>query len=184
MNSVYETADPNWRVKRRQDALQAQLLELIQSKTRSIPGSGEIMRSMRLITATSTDLATAVRKETFRQALYYRLTTYHFQLPPLRQHKEDIPLYIAHFVRAWSGQNGNSESDFSPEALAALRRHNWPGNLEELRRVVTQSLQQHGGKGGQITDLAWEGGSSLFAKSSEVAPLHSNGGSTGIPAML
>lgn len=167
-----------------QDALQAQLLELIQRRTRAIPSAGEIMRSMRLITATDTDLAAAVRRKRFRQELYYRLTTYHFQLPSLRQRQDDIPLYIAHFTQAWCGQNGNTESDFSPEALAELRRHDWPGNLEELRRVVTQSLQQHGGKGGRITKLAWQGVPSLFAKSSEVAHLHSNTGTSEIPAIL
>ena len=172
------------RVDALQDGLQEQLLELIQRKIRSIPGCGETLRSIRLITATGSDLATAVRRKKFRQDLYYRLTTYHFQLPPLRERNDDIPFYIAHFAQAWRDQHGSPEMDFSAEALAELKQHDWPGNLDELNCVVTQSLQQNGRKENRVTKLAWQSVPALFAKSTEVTPLNTASGSTEIPAML
>src|SRR5205823_808634 len=65
-----------------------------------------------------------------------RLNVVPIEMPPLREHKEDVPSLVAHFLEAASAQNGNRKLKVSESALALLMQHDWPGNVRELRNIV------------------------------------------------
>src|SRR5262249_22183923 len=76
----------------------------------------------------------------FRQDLFHRVFVFPIALPPLRERPEDIPALIEHFTTQIVRQNGWKEISFDPEAIRALQRHAWPGNIRELRNVVERLL--------------------------------------------
>ena len=81
-----------------------------------------------------------MREGTFRSDLYYRLNVVSLQLPPLRERPEDLPLLIKHFIRSKSEQTGVPEKRISPEAVDALLRYPWPGNVREIENVIERML--------------------------------------------
>ncbi|MGV6477185.1 sigma-54 interaction domain-containing protein [Azotobacter vinelandii] len=116
--------------------LQGKLLRVLQEKEFEPVGSNEILFSdVRLITATSCDLEEAVRQGKFRADLYYRLNVLPIHLPPLRERPEDLPA----LCEAILGQLG-SDHTLSPAALALLARHDWPGNIRELRNLLERTI--------------------------------------------
>lgn len=107
--------------------------------------TGEVLRvgskrprrvNVRLIAATNWDLQAAVQVGRFRKDLYYRLNTVEVHLPPLRERPDDIPALVRHFL----AQAGQAEVVVTDTALAALRRHPWPGNIRELRAAIQRAL--------------------------------------------
>ncbi|MBK7861859.1 MAG: sigma-54-dependent Fis family transcriptional regulator [Archangiaceae bacterium] len=94
---------------------------------------------VRVIAATHRDLEQAVRAGTFRQDLYYRLQVVALRIPPLRDRPEDIVALARHFVRAMTPE-GNDPPALSPDGIAALLAHPWPGNARELRNVIERTL--------------------------------------------
>lgn len=72
----------------------------------------------------------------FREDLYYRLNVIPINMPPLRDRKEDIPLLAEHFIKEAVRDNALAERRISPEALSVLSRHNWPGNIRELKNMM------------------------------------------------
>ncbi|MFC0708632.1 sigma-54 interaction domain-containing protein [Azorhizophilus paspali] len=116
--------------------LQGKLLRVLQEKEFEPVGSNEILCSnVRLIAATSCDLEEAVRQGKFRADLYYRLNVLPIRLPPLRERPEDLPA----LCEAILGQLG-SDHRLSPAALALLARHDWPGNIRELRNLLERTI--------------------------------------------
>jgi NtrC-family two-component system response regulator AlgB len=93
---------------------------------------------VRMVTATNVDLEQAVRAGKFRQDLFYRINVVQIDLPPLRQRAEDIPALAERFL-AEIGK-GRTGLEITPEALAALRDYNWPGNIRELRNVIERAV--------------------------------------------
>jgi transcriptional regulator with PAS, ATPase and Fis domain len=91
---------------------------------------------VRIISATNADLSADVRNGTFREDLYYRLNVLNLRLPPLRERVEDIPLLAAHFIQEQNKKFGTNVKGFSAEAIEALKRFPWPGNIRQLRNVV------------------------------------------------
>jgi len=101
---------------------------------------------VRVITATNRNLRDLIARGQFREDLYYRLNVIHVAVPPLRDHREDIPELVEHFIERFSGPSGtsvgpNGEADgrvvrMSPDALRALSGHTWPGNVRELENMV------------------------------------------------
>jgi len=91
---------------------------------------------VRIIAATNKNLVEEIAKGTFREDLYYRLNVIPFNIPPLRERKEDIPLLASHFNKEYSNANGKKERIFTEEALKILTDYAWPGNIRELRNVV------------------------------------------------
>ena len=91
-----------------------------------------------MVAATNRDLAEMVKRGTFREDLYYRLSVMHAELPPLRERKEDIAQLAGHFLKE-IGQRRNMGMSFGPDAIAALTAHSWPGNVRELRNVVERA---------------------------------------------
>ena len=72
--------------------------------------------------------------------LYYRLNVFPFTLPPLRERREDIPLLVEHFVRKFAQRQGKSIDSIPAEVVAALTRHDWPGNIRELQNVIERGV--------------------------------------------
>ena len=119
-------------------AIQPKLLRVLQNKEfERVGGERSISVDVRVIAATKKDLWALVEKDEFREDLYYRLNTITLRLPPLRELREDIPLFVAHFVRMYDKRTGRR---FSPEALGLLARYDWPGNVRELEHLVEAAL--------------------------------------------
>lgn len=115
---------------------QLRLLEVLQDKTiRRIGGREKIPVDVRIIAATNRNLEELVQHGKFRQDLFYRLNVVPFFIPPLRERKEDIPLLVKHFSRNMSEKYGTRKV-FSHEAMKALQRYDWPGNIRELEHLV------------------------------------------------
>jgi len=91
---------------------------------------------VRVISATNLDLQAAVADGSFREDLYYRLNVVNLRLPPLREHRSDIPLLAAHFVRVQNERFGTQVRGFTPAAIEALCRFDWPGNVRQLSNVI------------------------------------------------
>jgi DNA-binding NtrC family response regulator len=120
--------------------VQVKLLRALEHGEVMPVGSGRtVPTSFRLITATHQDLPDKVRGGTFRHDLYYRLSTFQIDLPPLRQRREDIPPLVDWFVHQLSERGGPAAS-VSREALAELSDRDWHGNVRELRNAIEHAL--------------------------------------------
>jgi two-component system response regulator AtoC len=129
-------------------ALQAKLLRSLQE--REIRRVGEIHAravDVRVVSATSRDLAKEVEGGRFREDLYYRLHVAILSLPPLRDRGRDALLLARHFLDRYAKEFGRGPLRFTPEAAAALLGHRWPGNVRELQNAVCQAaaLAEPGG---------------------------------------
>lgn len=117
--------------------------------------NGEYMRvgsatprrvDVRAIAATNKDLEAEVRHGRFRSDLFFRLRSINLRVPPLRERREDIPLFVAEFARQISEKNGITFTGISTEAMDVLMNYHWPGNVRELRNVVESMLVLERGK--------------------------------------
>jgi len=116
---------------------QAKVLRAIEERRiERLGGSASIACDVRLISATHKDLSTEVEAGHFRQDLFYRLKVVTLDIPPLRQHLEDLPLLIQSFVSMFAARHKKSDLSLSSEALERLAEHVWPGNVRELRNVI------------------------------------------------
>lgn len=123
-------------------AMQAKLLRVLETReVERVGGMLPIPVDVRVIAATSIDLATAIADGRFRADLLYRLDVIHICMPPLAQRPGDIPLLVDHFL----AQTGHGVR-FSASALDALCRWPWPGNVRELRNVVERASVHHAGQ--------------------------------------
>jgi DNA-binding NtrC family response regulator len=120
--------------------LQLSLLRVLQEKefTR-VGGTKSIKVDVRIIAATNRDLKKAVDEGKFRDDLYYRLNVISIELPPLREHKEDIPLLVQHFIEKFNIEMGSKVERIAEEALGLLMKYDWPGNVRELENVIERA---------------------------------------------
>lgn len=95
---------------------------------------------LRILCLTQQDLAPLVEQGQFREDLYKRLNVMPIIVPPLRQHLEDIPELVTHFVEQAVSQEGLPKREFSPDDYAVLQQHTWPGNIRELKNLVQRLL--------------------------------------------
>jgi transcriptional regulator with GAF, ATPase, and Fis domain len=95
---------------------------------------------VRIIAATNQNLEQMVAEQRFRMDLYYRLNVFPIWLPPLRERASDIPLLIDHFLRTIGGRYGKSIDHVSDDVMAAIMRHDWPGNIRELQNFIERSV--------------------------------------------
>jgi DNA-binding NtrC family response regulator len=117
------------------------LLRVLQERTfERVGGEETVEADVRLIAATNRDLEEAMRREAFRSDLFYRLNVIPLQVPPLREHPEDVPVLAQHFLRRSAARLGRSIEAFAPEVLEALTRHAWPGNIRELENLVERCV--------------------------------------------
>ena len=107
------------------------------------PGSRQV--DVRVIAATNKNLQEEIERGNFREDLFYRLNVIPFQVPPLRERVEDIPLLADHFLKAFTTAYGRKPKELTPEAYRLLQEYHWPGNVRELRnlmeRIVIMSPQ-------------------------------------------
>jgi len=116
---------------------QAKVLRALQEqKIEPVGGTTQIPVDVRVIAATNKRLEDEIRKGSFREDLYFRLNVIPFQVPPLRERREDVPLLARHFMTEMSAEYGRRPKEFSPEALQALTGQPWPGNVRELRNTI------------------------------------------------
>ena len=116
---------------------QVRLLRVLEEReVTRIGGDLKISVDIRLIAATNKNLQQAVSTGAFRRDLYYRLKVVELNLPPLRQHREDVPLLIEHFIDEITQGSGTRFDGFSPAAMDLLMEYDWPGNVRELRNLI------------------------------------------------
>jgi DNA-binding NtrC family response regulator len=117
--------------------VQIKLLRVLQDRTfERLGGSEPLKVDVRLIAATSRDLATEVAAGRFREDLYCRLSVVRIQMPPLRARSEDIPPLVAGFIRDLDREHGRRVTGITRGVLDRLMRHPWPGNVRELRNTL------------------------------------------------
>lgn len=122
-------------------ALQARLLRVLQEKVFEPLGStAPVKANVRVLAATNKNLADRVKEGTFREDLYYRINVVRLLLPALRQRKEDIPLLVDHFIGRFNRLRGKDIIGISPEALAILVEHDFPGNVRELENIIEHAF--------------------------------------------
>jgi formate hydrogenlyase transcriptional activator len=121
--------------------LQAKLLRVLQEGEFERLGSPRTIRvNVRVVAATSRDLRTAVKEGKFRGDLFYRLSVFPIQVPPLRERKDDIPALVWHFIRELGSRMGRNIESVRSSTMTGLQRYSWPGNIRELRNIIERSL--------------------------------------------
>lgn len=116
---------------------QAKVLRVLEEQRFHPVGSNSsIDVDVRVIAATNKNLEQHIEAGTFREDLFFRLNVIPFEVPPLRQKPEDVPLLLDHFMELFSRRYGKSEKTFSEEALHRLKAYHWPGNVRELKNTV------------------------------------------------
>ena len=122
-------------------SIQAKLLRVLQEREIERLGSTKTRKvKFRIIAATNTDLRTLVKEGKFREDLYYRLAKAIFPVSPLRERKDDIPLYISHFLAKINQSFGTQVTGVAPQAMERLLQYQWPGNVRELINVLEQAV--------------------------------------------
>ncbi len=127
--------------------LQAKLLHILQDRRFERVGeSRPIEVNFRVIAATNTNLQDAIREKKFRSDLFYRLNTVSFHIPPLRERVEEIEPLIERLTQSQSQAMHRSEPLYSPHAIDVLKQHSWPGNIRELKNIVSRLVILYSGK--------------------------------------
>src|SRR2546425_144651 len=128
--------------------VQAKLLRALQEGEIQPVGAGKVERvDVRVIACTNRDLADEARTGRFREDLYYRLAVVDLVVPPLQEHREDIPALAAEFAHRYADRFGMENVRLSPTLVEALRRADWPGNVRQLENTVARLVALHGGNG-------------------------------------
>jgi two-component system, NtrC family, response regulator AtoC len=119
-------------------SLQMKLLRVLQHRTFERVGGKETLTvNVRILAATNKDIEKEVKAGRFREDLYYRLNVVHIVIPPLREHLEDIPLLVEHFLNRYAS---GRRVVLSKEATQRVRAHTWPGNIRELENVIQRAI--------------------------------------------
>lgn len=122
-------------------ATQVKLLRVLQEKEfERVGGEKSITVDVRVVCATNRDLLKEIEKGNFREDLYYRLNVVHFDVPPLRERKDDIPLLMTTFLTQFNQENDKKIEGFSNGAKKALLSYEWPGNIRELRNSIESAV--------------------------------------------
>jgi len=134
--------------------IQTKLLRVLEEKRFERVGGQETMQSdFRLLAATNKDLKALVRKGRFREDLFYRLNVINITMPPLREHPEDIPLLIKHFLKHYSQVSKKDIKTVSMEALKLMQTYSWPGNVRQLENAIESAIAACDGNMIKISDL-------------------------------
>lgn len=121
--------------------MQTKLLRALQDfEFTPVGGETPVWVDVRIIAATNRDIEQEIEGGRFRNDLYYRLGVITLTLPPLRRRKEDIPALANHFLRVMTQKIGHEVNRFSEDAMAALCRYSWPGNIRELMNVIERAV--------------------------------------------
>ena len=121
--------------------IQTKLLRVLHDKTFEMVGGTETRKAdIRIIAATNKNLEPLIKSGQFREDLYYRLNVIHFHLPPLRQRKTDIPLFVNRFIEELGKSSGKLIEIISEDALKILVNYSWPGNIRQLKNVLERMI--------------------------------------------
>ncbi|MGH7229853.1 MAG: sigma 54-interacting transcriptional regulator [Nitrospiraceae bacterium] len=121
--------------------LQSKLLRVLQEQEFERLGSTRTIRvDIRLVAATNRDLTHMVADKQFRTDLYYRLNVFPLTVPPLRERPEDVPLLVRYFAQKYSRQMNKRIESIPTDAMAALTRYPWPGNIRELENFIERAV--------------------------------------------
>lgn len=132
-----EVGDMSWKTQAKVlRALEEQRFEPVGSET-------SVTVDVRVIAATNKRLAAEIERGTFRADLFYRLNVIPFEIPPLRERLEDVPLLVEHFNREFSLANRTAPKAFQPSAIERMQSYSWPGNVRELRNTVERVIIMH-----------------------------------------
>jgi DNA-binding NtrC family response regulator len=119
---------------------QIKLLQVLQEKTfQRVGGEANIEVDVRIIAATNTDLKKMTDQELFRRDLYYRLSVFPIEIPPLRERREDISLISRHILTRLNRYHGKEIQNIHPQILEAFDRYLWPGNIRELENLMERA---------------------------------------------
>ena len=119
---------------------QAKLLRVLEDhKVRRLGSKTETPVDVRVVAATNKDPEQAVAKGQLRQDLYFRLNIFHLHLPPLREHKEDLPMLVEHILRDLNAKHSRQVRGVNSEVLDLFRSYTWPGNVRELRNALERA---------------------------------------------
>ncbi len=122
-------------------SIQVKLLRVLQEKEfERLGGTKTLKVDVRLLAATNRDLRAALEEGTFREDLYYRLNVVPIDVPPLREHKEDIPDLVNHFLSRFSNDHGREVTGITPSALKLLMDYHWPGNVRQLENTIERAV--------------------------------------------
>lgn len=133
---------------------QVKLLRVIQDKKITpVGGVHEIEVDLRILCASNADIEKEVQEGTFREDLYYRLNVVEIFVPPLREHRGDIPLLIEHFLTKFSKEYNKQIIGFTPAALEKIQDWHFPGNIRELQNIVERAVALCVGNIIQVDDL-------------------------------
>lgn len=128
-------------------ALQVKLLRALQEKEiERVGGKTSIKTDVRVIAATNRDLYKEVQAGNFRSDLYFRLNVFPIIISPLRDHKDDIPVLINHFIQKYANKLTVSKVHFTSRAIKQMVAYNWPGNVRELEHLVERTILVNKGK--------------------------------------
>lgn len=137
-------------------ALQVKLLRVLQEKVfERVGGTRPIAVNIRLIAATNKNLKDEIRKNLFREDLFYRLNVVHIVLPPLRERAEDIRALLTHFIHKYATERGGGEpvTHVSQEVERLFHDYSWPGNVRELENVIERAMVMCAGQVIGVDDL-------------------------------
>ena len=116
---------------------QAKILRALQERVvERVGGRKSIAVDVRVLSATNKDLEEEIKKDNFREDLYYRLKVVHVTMPSLREMKSDISLLLDHFLSIYSKEMGKGDKELAPKALECLVSYEWPGNVRELENEI------------------------------------------------
>jgi len=121
--------------------LQAHILRALEDRSiRRLGGNSETKVDVRILTATNRNLPEMVKAGTFREDLYHRLNVVELRLPPLRERLEDIPALVGYLIQKYNREMGRSVQGVGPYVLDALKAHDWPGNIRQLRNAIERAM--------------------------------------------
>jgi DNA-binding NtrC family response regulator len=138
-------------------AIQVKLLRVLQEREfERLGGTRTLKVDVRLIAATNRDLRAALEEGTFREDLYYRLNVVAIDIPPLREHKEDIPDLARFFLEKFARESGEPAKQITPAALQLLVDFHWPGNVRELENILQRAVTLSAGDVIDAADIRFD----------------------------
>ncbi len=121
--------------------MQAKVLRALEERSfRRVGSTTSIQVDVQILAASNRNLTDLIEKGEFREDLYYRLKVINIEIPPLREHPEDIPGLAGHFIKTNNPKMGINIENMTPAALDLLKNYSWPGNIRELRNVIERAM--------------------------------------------
>jgi DNA-binding NtrC family response regulator len=152
-------------------ATQVKLLRVLQEREfERLGGTKTLKVDVRLIAATNRNLRAALEEGTFRQDLYYRLNVVAIDIPPLREHREDVPALAKVFAERYARESNKPVPAITPVAMKTLVDYHWPGNIRELQNVIERAVTLSAGPSLDLPDIHLEAAPTPSSRAAAVLP--------------